>query len=128
MQQSSTGTYAIDTSGAKTGRVTLTGFSAQFGATPPVLYLDGPNAGYLVGTDPQVTSGLMEIQSGSPYNNASVDGNYAGGSIWPAISGVTNSVTSLFANGIGNITGTQYVSGPGGTRWTECANSDLWQR
>ena len=56
----------------------------------------------------------MEIQSGSPYNNASVDGNYAGGSIWPAISGVTNSVTSLFANGIGNITGTQYVSGPGG--------------
>ena len=114
LQQSSTGTYAIDTSGAKTGRVTLTGFSAQFGATPPVLYLDGPNAGYLVGTDPQVTSGLMEIQSGSPYNNASVDGNYAGGSIWPAISGVTNSVTSLFANGIGNITGTQYVSGPGG--------------
>lgn len=114
LQQSSSGTYAIDTSGEKTGRVTLGGFSTQFGTTPPVLYLYGPNAGYLVGTDPQVTSGIMEIQSGSPYNNASVGGNYAGGSIWPVISGVTNSVTSMFANGVGNINGTQFVSGPQG--------------
>jgi hypothetical protein len=56
----------------------------------------------------------MEPQSGSPYSNNSVSGNYAGGSIWPVISAVTNSVTALFANGTGSLNGAQFVSGPQG--------------
>ncbi len=116
-QQTSSGTYAIDSSGQKTGRVTLSGFSAQFPTTPPVLYLYGSNSAYVVGTDAEVSEGIMEPQSGGPYSNSSVSGNYAGGSIWPVLSSITNSVTSLFANGAGNMSGSQFVSGsqgPGG--------------
>ncbi len=114
LQQSSPGTYAIDSSGQKTGRVTLSGFSAQFGTTLPVLYLYGSNSAYVVGTDAEVTSGTLEPQSGSPYSSASISGNYAGGSVWPVVAAVTNSVTSLFANGIGSMSVTQFVSGPQG--------------
>ncbi|MGB8885890.1 MAG: Ig domain-containing protein [Candidatus Korobacteraceae bacterium] len=117
LQQSSSGTYSLDTSGLKTGRVTLSGFSAQFGTTPPVLYLYGPNSAYVVGTDSEVTDGTLEPQSGSPFSNSSVSGNYAGGSIWPVLATVTNSVTTLLANGIGSLNGSQFVSGsqgPGG--------------
>jgi hypothetical protein len=39
---------------------------------------------------------------------------YAGGSISPVLTGVTNSVTELIADGAGNITAAQYTSGPGG--------------
>jgi hypothetical protein len=117
LQQASSGTYSIDSTGQKTGRVTLTGFSAQFPTTPPVLYLYGLNSAYVVGTDPEVSEGIMEPQSGAPYSNASVNGNYAGGCTWPVLAAVTNSVTALFANGAGNMSATQFVSGsqgPGG--------------
>jgi hypothetical protein len=117
LQQTSSGTYSIDTSGQKTGRVSLSGFSTQFGATPPVLYLYGINSAFVVGTDLETTSGTLEPQSGSPYSNASVSGNYAGGSSWPVVAAVTNSVTQLFANGGGSLNGSQFVSGaqgPGG--------------
>jgi Putative Ig domain len=117
LQQTSSGTYSLDTSGQKTGRVSLSGFSTQFGATPPVLYLYGLSSAFVVGTDPETTSGTLEPQSGSPYSNASVSGNYAGGSVWPVVAAVTNSVTQLFANGGGSLNGSQFVSGaqgPGG--------------
>jgi hypothetical protein len=114
LQQTSSGTYAIDSSGEKTGKVTLSGFTAQFGATPPVLYLFGPSNAYVVGTDPEATSGTLESQSGAPYTTASVSGNYAGGSIWPVLAAVTNSVATLFANGAGNMNAAQFVSGPQG--------------
>jgi hypothetical protein len=113
LQQSSPGTYAIDSEGQKTGRVTFSGFTTQFGTTPPVLYLFGSNFAFVVGTDAKVTSGVLEPQSGSPFSNSSVANIYAGGSISPVLTGVTNSVTDLIANG-GGITATQYTSGPGG--------------
>jgi hypothetical protein len=117
LQQTSTGTYSLGTSGQKTGRVALSGFSAQFPTTPPVIYLYGQNTGYVVGTDPEVSDGVMELQSGAPFSGSSVSGNYAGGSIWPVLAAVTNSVTTLFANGTGSLNATQFVSGtqgPGG--------------
>jgi hypothetical protein len=113
LQQSSPGTYAIDTEGQKTGRVTVSSFT-QFGTTQPVLYLFGSNSAFVVGTDVKVTSGLLEPQSGSPFSDASVANIYAGGSISPVLTGVTNSVTDLIANGAGGITAAQYTSGPGG--------------
>jgi len=114
--QSSQGTYAIDTEGQKTGRVTFAGFTTQFGTTPPVLYLFGSNLAFVVGTDAKATSGVLEPQSltkTSKYDSW-VANVYAGGSISPVLTGVTNSVTDLIANGAGGITGTQNTSGPGG--------------
>jgi len=114
LQQSSPGTYAIDSEGQKTGRVTFSGFT-QFGSTQPVAYLFGSNFAFVVGTDAKVTSGVVEPQSGSPFSDTSVANIYAGGSISPLLTGVTNSVTDLIANGAGGIpTAVQYTSGPGG--------------
>jgi hypothetical protein len=39
---------------------------------------------------------------------------YGGGTVLPVVSAVTNSVTSLLADGNGHITATQYSSGPAG--------------
>ncbi len=114
LQQSSPGMYAIDTEGQKTGRVTFSGFTTQFGTTPPVLYLFGSDSAFVVGTDAKVTSGVLEPQKGSPFSNSSVADIYAGGTISPVLTAVTNSVTDLIANGAGGITAAQYTSGPGG--------------
>ena len=112
-RQTSSGTYAVDPSGRNTGKVALRGFT-QFSAGGATLYLYNTNTGYVLGTDAEVTTGVMEPQTGSPYSNASVKGSLIGSTEWPAVSGVTNSVTSLFANGGGAIVATQYTSGPSG--------------
>ncbi len=112
-RRSSNGTYSINATGQKTGNVTLTGFS-QFGSNGGEIYLYNTNQGYALIKDTNVTSGVMEPQSGSPYSNASIGGNVIGGTAWPASTGVTNSVTSLFADGSGNISATQYTSGSSG--------------
>ena len=92
---------------------------AQFGTGGAIMYAySGINAAgqgyagsYIVGTDAKVTAGqLMEPQAGSPFSNVSVSGNYSGGTVNPVLSAVTNSVTSLFADGVGNVTGTQYTT------------------
>src|SRR5262249_15761600 len=62
LAQTSSGTYAIDATGAKTGRVTLSGL-AQFGGTQPILYLVSSDSVLFIGTDPKATSGLVETQS-----------------------------------------------------------------
>lgn len=110
-QQSSTGQYCVD---KKTGRVTLQGFTGIWASTAPVFYLAGNDPGFVVGTDPANTVGNIEAQNGSSFTNSSVESGYWGGTFQPAVSGITDSVTSLFADGAGNVTGTQYTSGPGG--------------
>ena len=116
--QTSQGTYAIDTEGQKTGRVSFTGFNTQFGSAPPVAYLFGSNFAYVVGTDAKVSSGVLEPQSLSAPPQGQYDewvaNIYAGGSISPVLTAVTNSVTDLIANGAGGITAIQNTSGPGG--------------
>jgi hypothetical protein len=113
-RRSSNGTYSINATGQKTGNVTLTGFS-QFGSNGAEVYLYNTNQGYVLIKDANATSGVMEPQSGSPYSNVSISGNVIGGTAWPAAIGVTNSVTSLFADGGGRISATQYTSGSGGS-------------
>ncbi len=112
-QQMSSGTYAIDSNGKNTGKVTLSGFT-QFGTNGASMYLYTGNKGYIVGTDASVTSGVMEQQTGAPFTNASVIGSLEGGTAWPAVTGVTNSAEWMFADGNGNIIATEYTSGPGG--------------
>jgi hypothetical protein len=112
-QQSSAGTYALGTNGNITGFFTLNGFSqpALSGAS---VFLYRNNTGYFVGSDPHVTSGVIEPQTGAPFTNGSLSGSLQGGSFMPATSNVTNSVTEMFADGVGDITATQYTAGPGG--------------
>jgi hypothetical protein len=61
------------------GRVSFAGLNA----TPPVLYLtsgnnsDGGIVGFLVGTDPEASSGILVFQPTGPYSDASVTGHYS---------------------------------------------------
>jgi len=112
-QPSSSGTYALTSNGNSTGGFALSGFSqpALSGAT---VYLYSGDLGYFVGGDSNATSGVVEQQTGGPYTDASVVGALAGGTVLPAISGVTNSVFEMFADGQGDISATQYTSGSGG--------------
>ena len=111
LQQTATGTYCVDKT---TARVMLTPFNNGPFATPPVFYMVAADQAFVVGTDSAVTSGAFDPQTGSPFTNASLFGLYAGGTVAPVTSTVTNSVSSLFADGGGNIQGTQYTSGPNG--------------
>ena len=109
-QQSAQGMYCVDNG---TGRVMLQGFSG-WSNSPPVLYLGGSTPGFAVGTDTAVNAGNVE-QSGSNFSNGSVAGGYWGGTIMPLVSGATDSVTSLYADGHGNMPAAmQFISGPGG--------------
>jgi hypothetical protein len=117
------GTLSIGTTGNKTGQVIL-GFP-QFGAGGAVMYLYGSkngNPAFVVGTDAKATAGVMEPQQGSPFSISSVNGNYEGGTVSPAIAAVVNSVTYLHTDGIGNAFGSQYTSGPGGANGPNALN------
>jgi hypothetical protein len=122
-QTAAPGTLTLGASGNKTGQFILNTFP-QFGTGGAVMYLwsgNGGNGGYFVGTDAKVTAGTMEPQlpppPGSSFSNASVSGNYSGGTASPVLAAITNSVTYLHADGAsptGNATGSQFTSGPGG--------------
>lgn len=117
-QQIAGGQYKVN---PLNGRVILSGF----GGTPPVLYLVSQNQAFLVGSDGNVTSGVLAPQvagtSGVPLNNVSVLGAYVGGSVLPALPAVTNQVDWLFSDGNGNINVSQDSSGPGGPQTRQFA-------
>jgi hypothetical protein len=92
---------------ASNGRVTLTG-----GSTPPVIYLYGPNQGFLVGTDPDVTFGILEPQAAGPFSNASFSGAYVFGTENPSANTVTTESGVLTADANGNASGTVDQSNP----------------
>lgn len=83
------------------GRVALSG-----GNAPPILYLYGQNEGFLLGTDANVTVGILEPQTGGPFSDASLSGSYVLGTEGPSASSVTTQSGVLAANGNGNATGT----------------------
>ena len=89
-------TYNVQTN----GRVTLA--NSGFQTSDPVLYLVAQNQAFIVGTDPAVTFGFMESQSG-PFLAASLSGTYAGGSIAPIKSGASNQVDTMAADGVMNL-------------------------
>jgi len=111
-QQSMQQAYTTNSTGQESGRFTLGGLNGF--STRRVLYLYAPNSGFVAGTDAEVSLGDLRPQTGAPFSNISVSGMYAGGTSLPVLSGVTNSVTALLADGAGHITATQYTSGPGG--------------
>ena len=110
-QPQTSGTYAVNGGQTGTGRVQLT---VSGGQPQPVLYMVAANQGFVVGTDPAVTSGYFEPQTGSRFSQVSIFGTYSGGTVNPVVSAVTDSVTWLYADGQGNINGIQDTSAPGG--------------
>jgi hypothetical protein len=103
------GTYSI-----LSGRVTLTGKGFQ--NSLPVLYMVNPNQAFIIGTDPAVSFGFVTPQSqpGS-FTGASLSGTYAGGSLAPVDSSVSN-VVSIAIAGSGNLNVTADISGPNGLK------------
>jgi hypothetical protein len=99
------------------GRVTLTG-----GNMLPVLYLYGPNQGFLVGTDPNVTFGILEAQAVGPFSNALFTGAYVLGTENPSASTVTTESGVLTADGKGNAAGTVAQSNPTGLTQNQSLN------
>jgi hypothetical protein len=91
------------------GRVTLAGIGM-----PPVLYLYGPNSGFLLGTDADVSFGILEPQTGAPFSNSSVSGAYTLGTENPSASTVMLESGILTPNGSGHAPGTADQSAPTG--------------
>lgn len=77
-QNSYSGTYNVDatcaTIATACGRVTITGL----GNYQPVWYLVNTNQGFVVGTDPSVTSGSFVQQTGAPFTIAAILGSFLG--------------------------------------------------
>ena len=92
------GTYSV----ASNGRVTLTGIG---GNHQPVFYLVSQNQGFVIGTDNAVAFGQFYPQSGSSFNNASINGTYTGGSDYPEDANAGTEADSLTGDGAGNFTG-----------------------
>jgi hypothetical protein len=102
--QTYTGTYTVD---ATTGRTPITVSSA----TKAVLYLVSNTTAFAFGADTSTSSGLIEAQTGSPFTNASLKGNYLGGTIpWPDL----HVVSLAAADGGGNVQFTSDTSGSKG--------------
>jgi hypothetical protein len=105
-------TYAVE---AASGRVSIVGLTAL----PPVIYLtvgsttDDEIVGFLVGTDPQASSGLLVSQSANTpnYNLTSVTGSYAS-STQEDVDGLNGSFLGGFSfNGKGSYTLTSQTTG-----------------
>jgi hypothetical protein len=100
--QTFTTTYSVD---AASGRVAV----AATGT--PVIYLVSNAKAFVLGTDPSASSGLLEAQSGPSFTNASLKGNYLGGTLpWPEL----NVVSLVAADGGGNVNFTSDSSGSKG--------------
>jgi hypothetical protein len=123
-QQVNNGTYTV----ASDGLVTLTGFG---NGTPPFFYLVDKNEAFVLGQDNSVASGFLVPQGGAPFSNATAIGTYWGGSHMPVTQDVTDSVTTAFADGNGNLNGTNVTSdknGVGGGPFTGTYSVDATGR
>lgn len=105
--------YVVDSN----GRVTLTG------GTSPVLYLFGQNQGFLVGTDANVTFGIMEPHAAGPFSDASLSGAYKFGAENPMASTVTMESGIMTPDGVGNTSGTSDQSSSTGLAQNQSFNS-----
>ena len=67
------------------GRVTTAGGSLAPGVPgAPILYLVDAGKGFLMSTDDSVSAGFFEPQTGGPFSNESLSGNYFFGTVTPA--------------------------------------------
>ncbi len=103
------GTYSV----APNGRVTL---SAGGELNSAIIYLTGPNQGFVVGPGEDVSYGAVFNQSGSPFTNLA--GTFLGGNWQFSDSSTTVAVDDFSFDGSGNLSGTIYsdssITPPGG--------------
>jgi hypothetical protein len=100
-------TAAIESS----GRATFTGTGA--GNHPAVVYLIDSSTGFIVGTSGAAESGFGEKQTGGPFSDASLSGQFFFGGDAPVPALQYESGTAIF-DGAGNVNGTGDNSGPNG--------------
>ena len=72
------------------------------------------NQAFVIGTDDGVSYGTMEPQTGSDFNDASLSGNYLGGSQPAENANVSEEADYLNSNGSGTLSGTSDTNGSGG--------------
>lgn len=109
----SSGTTPYTYTVASNGRVTLMGGAT--GTTPPVLYLYSQNAGFLVGTDANVESGVIQPQVGGSFNNASLSGAFTLGTVNASTTAATLETGAVTPDGgAGNVAGTSDQSSAAG--------------
>lgn len=81
--QSGTLTYSVRAN----GRVTTEGSLASGVLQGVIFYLVGTNEAFVMSTDSSAAAGFFEPQTGGPFSNASLSGNYMLGTIAPAVAG-----------------------------------------
>jgi len=109
--QTESGTYSV----APNGRVTTT----ESGSSQPtgVFYLAGQNQGFFILYNTAVDCGVVEPQVGTNFTNASLSGNYMGGSQQPESANVSEDVAYVNAKGVsptGTVGITAHENGSGG--------------
>jgi Putative Ig domain len=105
-QSKPSGTYTV----TSTGRTTFSG-----APNSPILYIGNTDTGFWLGTDADVTYGVMEQQRPPAQSNSSfVNVNSGGTILGPAVPTQTVEVDILTADGKGGVTGTYDTSGPNG--------------
>lgn len=113
-----TGDYLV----ASNGRAALSNVTGVLDTSPcegtcnpPVFYLVSQNKAFIVGTTPEATFGKMQPQSGINFTNASLEGDFMGGSEEPVGPAVGEEVDTVNFDGIGTITGTVDRNGENGS-------------
>ncbi len=88
--------YAVD---APSGRTAVAGGATQ----EPILYIINSSSAFILFPGASSKSGLINQQAGTPFNNASINGNFLGGSLSLANTAVLNETGLFAADGAGNI-------------------------
>jgi len=103
--QNTSGTYSVSSN----GRLTTT-----VGKNQSIVYLVGPNEGFTLNTSPNAELGFLEPQTGGPFSNASLSGNYFYGTEGADAGERLDAVGAISFDGSGNYSGTEDDSTPGG--------------
>ncbi len=101
----SPGTYTCGFDVESSGRVTLSSTAQSCGGIPPVLYLTGPNTGFVLDASPGVDTGSFEPQTGGPFNSSMLAGTFFGGTGEVVLQSATVEVDAIAPSGMANITG-----------------------
>jgi hypothetical protein len=104
------GTYSIDET---TGRTTVSIPLSDGTTYAPVMYLVASNEAFLIGTDPGVSFGFVQGQTGGPFSAASLSGTYAGGSLSP-VGPTVNNQAGIAVVGSNTLTLTTNISNTSG--------------
>jgi hypothetical protein len=111
LNQTFSGTYAVDADGLGRGTLTITG-------DPMVktIYFEKPNKVFIMDTNIGAQFGVAEAQAAGPFSNASVSGNYFFGDLPSPVSTVSSA-----SGGCGVLT----ANGAGSTSGVGCLNFNL---